>query len=166
MSLGLPLTDNHYRALKFYRLTLLASSLVFCLLLTACETLDSRLTRNQDLLKNLPVEHQSLIQQGRIQVGFTPTEVYLAWGEPTHKAFTENAQGSEETWFYTLTQTETYYREERYYDRRYDMWRYVDRPYQRYLEYIFQEAIFTNGALSSFTVYPSYKPYLSGQPLR
>jgi len=167
MSSGPQLNNDLQQELKVKHLPFLAGSLLLCLMLLAgCETLDNRLARNQELLKNSPAEHQSLIQQGRIQVGFTPTEVYLAWGAPTHKAFTENAQGSEETWFYTLTQAETYYREERYYDRRYDMWRYVDRPYQLYLEYIFQEAIFINGALSSFTIYPSYKPYLSGQSLR
>lgn len=164
MNLGLPLNKYH-RALSPRLLSLAGSVALFLLLLTGCETLDSRLTRNQGVLKNLPAEHQSLIHQGRIQVGFTQTEVYLAWGAPTHKAFTENAQGSAETWFYTVTQTETYYREERYYDRRFDVWRYVDRPYQRYLEYIFQEAVFSNGALSSFTIYPSYKPY-SEQSLR
>jgi outer membrane protein assembly factor BamE (lipoprotein component of BamABCDE complex) len=144
----------------------LAGCIWLCLLLLAsCETLDRRLARNQALLQNLPAEHQSLIQQGQIKVGFTQTEVYLAWGAPARKAFTENTRGSEETWFYTLTQTETFYREERYYDRGHDIWRYIDRPYQGYLEYIFQEAIFSNGALSSFTFYPSYKPY-SDQSLR
>lgn len=157
MSLGLPPTE------RLRRLSLIGRLFLTLLLLSACETLDTRLARNQELLQTLPADHQALIQQGRIQVAFTPAEVYLAWGAPTHKSFTENTLGDAETWIYTVTQTETYYREERYYDQRYDRWRYIERPYQRYLEFIFQEATFTNGTLSSFTVYPSYKPYLSGQ---
>ncbi len=166
MSLGLPPT-NPLRVMGPSLLALFCGlTLCLFLLLAGCETLDKRLARNEEVLKDLPAEHQGLIRQGRIQVGFTPTEVYLAWGAPTHKAFTENAQGSEETWSYTSTQAETYYREERYYDRKFDTWRSTDRPYQRYLEYIFQEAIFSNGTLSSFTLYPSSKPYLSGQSVR
>lgn len=138
---------------------LLAAGVFLCLFLTGCETLDSRLTRNQAVFNDLPPAHQSLVRQGKIQVGFTPTEVYLAWGAPTHKTFTENAQGGIEIWSYTTTQTETYYREERYFDREYGRWRFVDRPYQRYLESLVQEAVFTNGLLSSFTFYPSLQPF-------
>lgn len=166
MNLGLP-PHNSSRNSKYRQLPL-TGTLLLCLLLllAACETLESRLTRNQEVLKKSPPEHQALIQQGRIQVGFTPTEVYLAWGAASHKSFTESSQGLEETWFYTLTQSETYYQPERYYDRRYDVWRYVDRPYQRSLEYIFQTVIFNNGAVTSFTTYPSYIPYLNGRSLR
>ena len=106
MNLGLPL-NNHHPVLSPKLLTQVGGLVFFLLLLTGCETLDSRLSRNQNVLNNLPAEHRSLIQQGRIQVGFTPTEVYLAWGAPTHKAFTENTSGSAETWVYTVTQTET-----------------------------------------------------------
>ena len=158
---GPPPTDHPRRLLPLCHLRLIGALLLCLLLLSACETLDSRLARNQALLQTLPASHQALIQQGRILVGFTPDEVYLAWGAPTHKSFTENTVGNAETWIYTITQTETYYQEERYYDRQYDRWRYIERPYQRYLELAFQEATFTNGTLSSFTVYPSYKPYLS-----
>lgn len=165
MNLGL-LPHNSSQTRKSSCLPLAGTLFLCLLLLAACETLGNRLNRNQELLKSLPPEHQALIQQGRIQVGFTPTEVSLAWGAPTHKAFTESSNGNEETWFYTMTQTETYYREERYYDRRRDLWRYVDRPYQRYTEYIFQTAIFSNGLVASFTLYPSYIPYLSGRSLR
>lgn len=165
MSLGLPARNNTQYS-RSHHLPLVGTLLLCLLLLAACETLDSRLARNQEALKNSPPEHQSLIQQGRIQVGFTPTEVYLAWGAASHKSFTESSQGLEETWFYTVTQTETYYREERYYDRHYDVWRYVDRPYQRYVESIFQTVIFSNGVVASFTIYPSYIPYLNGRPLR
>jgi len=139
-------------------------TLILCclLLVTACETLDSRLTRNQALLSSLPAEHQSLIRQGRVAVGFTQAEVYLAWGAPSHKTFTENTRGNEEAWLYTTTQTETTYREERYYDPRLDRWQVIDRPYQRSLLAISQEAIFSNGTLDSFTLYPSPKPYGQG----
>lgn len=138
----------------------LAVCTFLCLVLAGCETLDSRLTRNQAALNNMPPAHQNLIRQGKIQVGFTPAEVYLAWGAPTHKSFTETSQGVLETWYYTTTQTETYYREERYFDRDYGRWRFIDRPYHRYLEYLFQEAVFSNGRVSSFTLYPSYHRYL------
>lgn len=160
---GLPPTDRCRRQ-DASRQPMVCWLLFVLLLLAGCETLDSRLTRNQGLMKSLPPPHQDLIRQGRIQIGFTPSEVYLAWGTPSHKAFTENAQGSQETWYYTLIQTETYYRPEHYYDPESGSWWSVDRPYSRSLEYLFQEATFSNGTLSSFTVYPSYKPFASGQP--
>ena len=146
-------------------MTVVGCLLLSLLLLAGCETLDSRLLRNQALLTTLPPPHQDLIRQGRVQVGFTATEVYLAWGAPTHKAITENAQGRQEIWYYTTTQTETYYRREHYYDPEYGGWWSKDRPHYRYREYLFQEAIFSNGTLSAFTLYPSYKPFLSASPL-
>lgn len=153
-----PLKISHWRLRKISGL--LAACILLCLVATGCETLNSRLTRNQETLNSLPEDHQNLIRRGKIQIGFTPAEVYLAWGAPTHKSFTENSQGGFETWYYTNTQTETYYRQERYFDRDYGRWRYVDRPYYRYLEYLYQEAVFTNGTLSSFTLHPSAQPYL------
>lgn len=162
MSPGHPLNNRRLGSAR-RRLTMVGRLLLGLLLLLAgCETLENRLGRNQALLKTLPPEHQSLIQQGQVQVGFTPAEVYLAWGAPNHKAITENAAGRQETWSYTTTQTETYYREERFYDWEFNTWRFVDRPIHRYLEYLYQEAIFSGGALTSFTIYPSYQPYLSG----
>lgn len=158
MSLGPQLNERPLKVMMLSRLPL-ACLMFWLLLLAACETLDNRLARNQALLNTSSAEHQDLIRQGRIEVGFTPTEVYLAWGAPSHKAFTEDARGREETWLYTLTQTETSYREERYYDRGLDLWRSLDYPYQRSRELIFQEARFENGLLSSFTIYPTFKPY-------
>jgi len=164
MNRGLPLNRRldgaARRGLALVGGLLLGLSLFF---LAGCETLEKRLERNQGLLNTLPPEHQSLIQQGRIQVGFTPSEVYLAWGAPTHKAITESAEGRQEIWSYTTTQTETYYREERYYDWEFDSWRFIDRPIYRYLEYLYREAIFSEGALTSFTLYPNSQPYLNGQ---
>jgi len=139
---------------------LVAVCAIFCLV-SGCETLDNRLARNQAALNALPPGHQDIIRQGKVQVGFTPEEVYLAWGAPSHKAFTETAEGRFETWYYTSTQTETYYLEERYFDRDEGRWRFIDRPYHRYLEYLYQEAVFSNGTLASFTFYPSTRPYLT-----
>lgn len=156
MNRGL-LSTNRWPLTKFA--WQLAACALLCLALASCETLDSRLTRNQATLNALPPAHQSIIRQGKVQVGFTPEEVYLAWGAPAHKSFTENAEGGIETWYYTSTQTDTYYREERYFDRDLDRWRFIDRPYHRYLEYLVQEAVFTNGTLSSFTFHPSSRPY-------
>lgn len=133
--------------------------LVSLLLLAGCETLHTRLARNQALLQTLPAEHQALIRQGRIEVGFTPAEVYLAWGAPSHKAFTESAAGSSETWSYTTTQSETYYQEERFFDWEFGVWRRFERPISRYREYLYQEAVFTNGQLASFTLYPTLAPF-------
>lgn len=141
----------------------LATAIFLCslLLLAGCETLDKRLTRHREALLRLPPEHQELIRQGRIAVGFTEDEVYLAWGAPRHKSLTESVQGRLETWAYTSLQTETYYREERYYDRDIGVWRFYNRPIYRQLEYLAQEAVFANGLVSSFTIHPSARPYLS-----
>ncbi len=140
--------------------------LVCCLLfvlswLAGCETLANRLERNQKLFETLPPQHQELIRQGRVQVGFTPIEVYLAWGAPTRKAITESARGRQETWYYTTTQTETYYRREPYYSPGYGYWWGLDQPYSLYREYLYQEAVFSEGVLSSFTLHPSATPFFS-----
>lgn len=162
MSSGLPL---HSRCCRLPGKGLpVICALLLCLLMAACETLENRLTRNQALFQDLPLAHQSLIREGRVQVGFTPSEVYLAWGAPTHKAITENAQGRQEAWYYTTTQTDTVYREERYYDRQLNSWRFVDRPHHRAHEALLQEAVFSEGALSSFTIYPSAQPFLLNEP--
>ena len=137
---------------------LLSLPLIF-LLITGCETLSSRLARNQDVLNSLSFENQALIRQGQIKVGFTPVETYLAWGAPSHKAITESTRGSLETWIYTVVHTETYYRQKRIYNTSLERWEYIDKPYQRHSEYIAKEAIFQDGRVDSFTLYPSAKPY-------
>lgn len=124
------------------------------LILTSCETLSSRLARNQETLQNLPQEHQDVIVEGKIKVGFTPVEVYLAWGAPDHKAITESTQGSTETWVYTQTQTDTYYRQHRVYNAHSDRWEYIDKPYQIQSKFVVKEAVFLDGRVDSFTLFP------------
>ena len=128
--------------------------------LSSCETLSARLDRNLETLHSLPADHQTFIRQGTIKIGFTPVEVYLAWGAPDHKALTENTQGSLETWVYTQTYTETHYRQRRVYDTSSEKWEYIDKPYQVHSRYLVKEAVFLDGKLDSFTLFPSSaRPY-------
>ena len=158
-------TTRSVSTLSLARLLLLLGCIF--LLTSGCETLNARLARNQALLMTLPAEHQALIRQGQIKVGFAPDEVYLAWGAPSRKAVTENARGKVETWYYTFIQDETYYWEDPYYGWGMGGWRSIDRPLYRYQEYLLREALFTDGKLSSYTIHPSdQQPYLNGPPLR
>jgi len=165
------LVANDHRPTRTLSSLSLVWGLLLCSLLaltTGCETLNARLARNQALFGSLAPEHQELIRQGQIQVGFAPDEVYLAWGAPSRKALTENARGKIETWYYTAIHTETYYWSDPfYYDNwGYGGWRRYDYPVYRYREYLLKEAIFTNGKLSSYTVHPSYEPFVNEPPPR
>ena len=150
-------TPSPHTSLWSHPLLVLAIILFF--LLSGCETLSSRLERNIEALHSLPQPHQDLIRQGQIQVGFTPLEIYLAWGAPDHKAITENTKGSLETWIYTVTRSETYYRQRRLYNQTIDRWEYIENPYQIHREYVTKEAVIIDGHLDSFTLSPSAKPY-------
>ncbi len=129
------------------------------LALIACETTQKRIERNYAYFRSLPAVHQNLIRQGRIKVGFTTEEVYIAWGRPSHKALTESSRGRMETWIYTRTRTQTYYEPIRWYDRKTDTWRYIDEPRYLYREYIAKDVVFLKGRVNAWTVYPKSIPY-------
>lgn len=86
---------------RFFRTLVLASSLGF---LAACQSVESRIREKPEVYAGLDVETQYKIQQGIIDLGYTPDMVYLALGEPSQKRETMTENGRTLTWIYN-----TYY---------------------------------------------------------
>jgi len=129
------------------------------LLLLSCQTIENRIEENPELFRSLSPQHQQMILNGQIGVGFRPEEVYLAWGPPSHKALTESSTGRGETWIYTVSRSDTYYRTIRRYDREKDSWIISERPHHIDREYLTREAVFREGVVESLTIYPDERPY-------
>ncbi|NOZ11560.1 MAG: hypothetical protein GXP09_11030 [Gammaproteobacteria bacterium] len=126
---------------------------VTLLFLGACETTAKRIERHQDLFNALPAPHQGLIQSGKIQVGFTADEVYLAWGRPTRKSITEDGQGQNQTWVYIVTRTITQYYPVHHYRHGYDSGYHINDPYYFQYYYVAKDVVFANGQVSGWTVH-------------
>lgn len=83
------------------RLSLLLGCFLGFVLLTACSTPQTRIRSNPQLFNSLPPAEQTLIQEGKVAVGFTPEMVKLAVGEPDRIYTRTEATGQSETWVYT-----------------------------------------------------------------
>jgi hypothetical protein len=70
-------------------------------LLAGCSTPQTRIADNRALYDSLPAESQTLIQEGRVAVGFTPEMVKLALGEPDRIYSRVDGSGKSESWAYT-----------------------------------------------------------------
>lgn len=70
--------------------------------LAACRgpTLTQRIERDRDAFESWPAEVQDAVSQGRVEVGFTPEQVRMAWGEPDHVAMEVSAEEETERWVY------------------------------------------------------------------
>jgi hypothetical protein len=68
--------------------------------LPACNTVDSRIRRQQALFDGYPPDVQNNIRNGRIAVGYTPEMVAMALGEPDRKVETRTEDGVAEVWSY------------------------------------------------------------------
>ncbi|HEC12343.1 MAG TPA: hypothetical protein ENI80_03695 [Acidiferrobacteraceae bacterium] len=123
------------------------------LFLGACETTAKRVERHQDLFKALSTPHQGLILSGKIQVGFTTDEVFLAWGRPTRKSVSEDGQGQNETWVYTVTRTAIQYYPVHHYQHISYRWRHINEPYYFQYGYVSKDVVFANGQVSAWAVY-------------
>ena len=78
-----------------FALALLAGAFV------GCSTPTTRIQKNLVAFNALPPAQQELIKKGEIAVGFTPTAVELALGEPDHVRIRTDASGTSEVWIYT-----------------------------------------------------------------
>ena len=76
--------------------TLLAAALA----LAACNTIDSRIGRQQELFDSYPPNVQQNIRNGLIEVGYTPEMVVMALGEPDRKTEMQTEDGVAEVWTY------------------------------------------------------------------
>jgi hypothetical protein len=146
------------------RAILAAGAMLAAAVLGGCETVKDRIERNRSYYDSMPLSHQILVLRGQIAVGFEPTEVYLAWGEPNHKTITESSRGRLETWIYTTTRTETRYRRVPQYKKGTDHVIYVDEPYYIYHYYLDKDAVFLNGRVDAWTQYPDLMPYRPYMP--
>jgi hypothetical protein len=70
------------------------------LILSGCETTESRISQHPETFQRLSPQDQALVSQGKIREGMSQDAVWLAWGSPDQKA-TGSAHGRVvETWIY------------------------------------------------------------------
>lgn len=70
------------------------------LILTSCNTTESRISKHPEIFQRLSPRDQALVSQGKIREGMTQDAVWLAWGSPDQKA-TGTARGQAvQTWIY------------------------------------------------------------------
>lgn len=68
--------------------------------LAGCSTVESRIEEKAAVFNALPVEQQSRIKQGLVDVGFTQDMVYMAMGSPDRVNEKSSAEGHETIWIY------------------------------------------------------------------
>lgn len=71
-----------------------------------CATPEARIKKDPAFFASLAPNDQQLIREGRVAVGFTPEMVKLALGEPDHVFTRTDANGSNESWSYTIYETD------------------------------------------------------------
>ncbi len=80
------------------------SILLAVLLLTAglagCASPDTRIKRSPELFASLSPEHQALVREGKVAIGFGPDAVRLAVGNPDRIWTRTDATGTSEVWSY------------------------------------------------------------------
>jgi hypothetical protein len=79
-------------------LTLL--SCLAALALAGCSTVESRIEEKAAVFNALPAETQSRIQQGLVDVGYTPDMVYIAMGKADRVIERASNNGTETVWIY------------------------------------------------------------------
>jgi hypothetical protein len=84
---------------------LLSSAMIFALalgglVLSGCETTQSRINAHPDLFNSLSPADRELVSQGRIRPGMPQSAVWLAWGSAQEKAPGFVRGHSTETWVY------------------------------------------------------------------
>jgi hypothetical protein len=79
------------------------------LLLTSCSTIESRISENPEIYRNLSSRDQALVNQGQIRYGMSRNAVWLAWGSPDSKVIGNTRGHFTETWIYVHYATYPYY---------------------------------------------------------
>ena len=79
------------------------------LLLTSCSTIESRISENPEIYRNLSSRDQALVNQGQIRYGMSRNAVWLAWGSPDFKVIGTMRGHSTETWIYVHYATYPFY---------------------------------------------------------
>jgi len=70
------------------------------MLLTACNTPESRIAKQPELFNRLTPEQQQMIKEGRVGIGFDADMVKLALGDPDRIRERVDANGRSEVWLY------------------------------------------------------------------
>lgn len=78
----------------------LAGAAVAAFALLACSTVDSRIKANQELFDSYPPQVQANIRAQRIELGYTPEMVEMAFGAPARKSELVAEDGKAELWTY------------------------------------------------------------------
>jgi hypothetical protein len=79
------------------------------MVLTSCSTIESRISENPEIYRNLTSRDRALVNQGKIRYGMSRTAVWLAWGSPDSKIIGNMRGHSTETWVYVHYATYPYY---------------------------------------------------------
>ena len=78
------------------------------LILTSCETTESRISDHPEIFNSLSPRDQQLVQQGQIRTGMSQNAVWLAWGGAEQKTVGEMRGKPTETWIYVNYQPAYY----------------------------------------------------------
>ena len=70
------------------------------LLLAGCATPERRIEQNRELFDSLPVADQARIRGGKIDLGYNPDMVRIAFGEPQRRLVRRSSLGDAEIWLY------------------------------------------------------------------
>ncbi len=76
------------------------ASVCFLFALAACSTPDSRIRSHKAEFDALPAETQAKIREGKVEVGYTPSMVVMALGDPDRRYSKTSAGGQSEVWAY------------------------------------------------------------------
>lgn len=74
--------------------------LILAAALSACQSPQSRIKKNQAAFDAFPPEVQTAIRQGRAEVGFTEQQVLMALGKPGRVYSQKTATSNQEVWEY------------------------------------------------------------------
>lgn len=81
-------------------------TLVFLVSLSGCATVDTRIRKNQASFDSWPTEVQLAIRAGRVEIGFTSEQAWMALGEPDKIYSRQTSEGETEVWAYFDTAPE------------------------------------------------------------
>jgi hypothetical protein len=129
------------------------------LVLSGCSTVQSRIEEKSAVFNALPAETQSRIQQGLVDVGYTPDMVYIAMGNADKVIERSTTDGNETVWIYNSYYQEyegsrfAGYRWSVYYDNRIKAYRVFYEPVRAdiYSDRVEEVArvVFKNGKVAS-----------------
>jgi len=137
-------------------------TLLICLaalVLAGCSTVQSRIEEKSAVFNALPAETQAKIQQGLVDVGYTPDMVYIAIGNADKVIERSTGDGNETVWIYNNYYQEyegsrfAGYRRSVYYDNRIKAYRVFYEPvraeiYRDRVEEV-ARVVFKNGKVAS-----------------